>query len=63
MKITAVSIASRGGLSKIIKKTSNKMNRQNQGRFRGSLRIRRLRFILANRNKIGRRTRAWELPA
>ena len=37
------------------------MRRQNQGRFGGSLRIRRFRFILANWNKSGRRTRAWGL--
>lgn len=37
------------------------MSRQNQDRFGGSLRIRRFRFILANQNKIRRRTREWGL--
>lgn len=37
------------------------MSSQNRDRFGGSLRIRRFRFILANWNKSGRRTRAWGL--
>ena len=37
------------------------MSCQNQGRFRGSVWIRRFRFILANWNTSGRRTRAWGL--
>lgn len=44
-----------------LKKTSNKVSSQNRDRFGGSLRIRRFRFILANWNKSGRRTRAWGL--
>lgn len=58
---SAVSIANRSGLSKIIEKTSNKMCRQNRDRFGGGLRIRHLRFILASWNKTRRRTRAWIL--
>ena len=58
---SAVSIANLSGLSKIIEKTSDKMCRQNQDRFGGSLRIRHLRFILASWNKTRRRTRAWGL--
>ena len=37
------------------------MSRQTLDRFEGSLRIRRFRFILANWNNSGRRTRAWGL--